>query len=343
MINFKKAPPSKKKIALFSHTDMDGEGCDILAKLAFGASNVDTYYCGYNNIDDSVRKLLPKASQYDYCFITDISVSPHLADIIDRGYYNFKLLDHHATSVGLNKYPWCTVSVENEKGIKTCGTELFYKWLLNNHFLDNLQESQLKSADEMVELIRQYDTWDWASMGEEGFASKKLDDLFELYSKKQFADRCISYIESGLSFYSFSQEDLLLLGIEQQKIDSYIQQKDSYLKTATLCGHNCGIVFAERYISELGHRLCDLHPELDFVVLINMNGRISYRTQRNDLDLGKDIASVFGGGGHSGAAGSEFNKDEIADMILKSIFKEGIILSNEAQCFDERDEELDTR
>lgn len=343
MIVIKKSTPSKKKIALFSHTDMDGEGCDILAKLAFGAENVDTYYCGYDNIDNSVRKLLPKANQYDYCFITDISVSPHLADIIDRGYYNFKLLDHHATSVGLSKYPWCTVSVENETGIKTCGTELFYKWLLDNHFLDNLQKNQLSSAEEMVELIRRYDTWDWASMGEEGFVSKNLNDLFGLYSKKQFADRCISRIESGSSFYSFSQEDLLLLGIEQQRIDSYIKQKDSYLKTASLCGHNCGMVFAERYISELGHKLCDLHPELDFIVLINMNGRISYRTQREDLDIGKEIASVFGGGGHVGSAGSEFNKDEIADMILKSIFKEELVFPDKNQCLDEREEELDAR
>lgn len=322
---------------------MDGEGCGILAKLAFGTENIDTYYCGYDNIDDSVRKLLPKASQYDFCFITDISVSSHLADIIDRGYYNFKLLDHHATSVGLNKYPWCTVSVENETGIKTCGTELFYKWLLDNHFLDNLQKNQLHSAKEMVELIRRYDTWDWASMGEEGFVSKKLNDLFGLYSKKQFADRCISRIESGSSFYSFSQEDLLLLGIEQQRIDSYIKQKDSCLATASLCGHNCGIVFAERYISELGHKLCDLHPELDFIVLINMSGRISYRSQKEDLDLGKEIASVFGGGGHVGSAGSEFNKEDITKMVLNSLFKEKLTLCSDvsSQDVENEDKELE--
>lgn len=343
MIVFRKTTPSNKKIALFTHTDMDGDGCSILAKLAFGTSNVDVRYCGYNNVDEQVRNFLPLSKKYDHCFVTDISVSNHLADIIDRGYYNFKLFDHHATEIELNKYAWCDVVVENSNGVKTCGTELFYNWLLENKYLNDLPEEQLRSAKEMVEMIRRYDTWDWASMGEEGLVSKKWNDLFGIYSHKQFTDRCINQIQSGLSFSDFSQEDLLLLGVEQQRIDSYIKQKDSCLATATLCGHNCGIVFAERYISELGHKLCDLHPELDFIVLINMNGRISYRSQKEDLDLGKEIASVFGGGGHVGSAGSEFSKDEIADMILKSIFKEELVFPDKNQCLDEREEELDAR
>lgn len=334
MIVFRKTTLSKKKVALFTHTDMDGEGCDILAKIAFGEDQVSTHCCNYDNIDNLVRDSLSKSDQYDYCFITDISVSSHLADIIDRGYYNFVLLDHHATATNLNKYPWCTVSVEDSNGTKTCGTELFYKWLLDNNFLDHIQEEQLRSIREMVEVVRRYDTWDWASMGEEGLVSKKWNDLFGIYSHKQFADRCINQIQSGLSFYDFSKEDLLLLGIEQQRIDSYVKQKNANLKTVSLCGHNCGIVFAERYISELGHKLCDLYPELDFIVLINMNGRISYRSQKEDLDLGKDVASVFGGGGHKGSAGSEFDKDRITKTILQDIFKDELSYQQESDFKD---------
>lgn len=33
-----------KKIALFTHTDADGLGCSILAKIAFGDENVEVYH-----------------------------------------------------------------------------------------------------------------------------------------------------------------------------------------------------------------------------------------------------------------------------------------------------------
>lgn len=42
-------------VKLFSHTDLDGIGCGILAKLAFG-KDVDISYCDYDNIDSSFIK-----------------------------------------------------------------------------------------------------------------------------------------------------------------------------------------------------------------------------------------------------------------------------------------------
>lgn len=38
-------------IKLFTHTDLDGVGCAILAQLAFGKDNVDISYCNYDEID----------------------------------------------------------------------------------------------------------------------------------------------------------------------------------------------------------------------------------------------------------------------------------------------------
>ena len=37
-------------VRLFSHSDLDGIGCAVLAKLAFG-KDVDISYCDYENID----------------------------------------------------------------------------------------------------------------------------------------------------------------------------------------------------------------------------------------------------------------------------------------------------
>ena len=43
-------------VRLFSHSDLDGIGCGILAKLAFGKDNVEISYCDYDNIDSTVKE-----------------------------------------------------------------------------------------------------------------------------------------------------------------------------------------------------------------------------------------------------------------------------------------------
>ena len=122
------------KIKLFTHTDLDGIGCAILAYLAFGRENVDVEYCDYSNVNEKVEKFWddPELEAYDYIFITDISIKEKLAIHItnEASEPRVHLFDHHATALGLNKYDWCEVSVMNDTlGIKTSGTELFYTYL----------------------------------------------------------------------------------------------------------------------------------------------------------------------------------------------------------------------
>ena len=89
----------------------------------------------------------------------------------------------------------------------------------------------------------------------------------------------------------------------------------------TVCGKVCGFVFADIYVSELGNRLCKMHPEIDYVSMIDIDGcTVSYRTVKEDIDLGKDVASLFGGGGHPKAAGSKFSQ-EIKLKVVENIFE----------------------
>ena len=61
-------------IKLFTHTDLDGVGCEILGKLAF-EENINIERCGYGNIDSKVEEILKDDNKYDKVFITDISVN----------------------------------------------------------------------------------------------------------------------------------------------------------------------------------------------------------------------------------------------------------------------------
>ena len=50
------------KVKLFTHADLDGIGCGVLAKLAFG-ENVDIEYCNYNDINETIAKFLTENQQ----------------------------------------------------------------------------------------------------------------------------------------------------------------------------------------------------------------------------------------------------------------------------------------
>ena len=300
-------------IKLFTHCDLDGIGCAILAKLAFGTDAVDIEYCNYDDINIKVEEYLNSGSNYE-CHITDISINEELAEKINETHKRYQLLDHHATALELNKYDWCKVKIKDEKtDIKTSGTEMYYKWLVDN---DHLKKTTV--LDRFVELVRDYDTWRWATLGEEGIICKQVNDLLYIYGREQFIYWCIREIDDCV-FPRLYDADKLILKIKQQEIDDYVKEKDKQLFVDDLCGRKCGVVFAEKYVSELGNRLCQMHPEFDLVAMINMNGIVSYRTIKDNIDLGKDIAKVFGGGGHPKAAGSQFSK-EVQIEIINKIF-----------------------
>lgn len=298
-------------IKLFTHTDLDGIGCAILAKLAF-QDEVDIEYCNYDEINEKILNYINNNDNKVSIYITDISVNEEVAKTLDkRG--NIQLLDHHPTALELNKYSWCRVMVEDLNGIKTSGTKMFYHWLgMNGCFSDELENN--KSLGKFVELVRDYDTWRWSELGDEGILCKQVNDLLYLYGREKFISWCVSRICCSDSF-SLDDTDKLLWDIKQEEIDDYVEEKDKQLFTFPMCGWIAGFVFAEKYFSELGNRLCKMHPEIDFVAMIDMDGTVSYRTIREDLDLGKGIAKQFGGGGHPKAAGSQFSKD----ILLKTV------------------------
>ena len=305
-------------VRLFSHSDLDGIGCGILAQLAFGKDNVDISYCDYDNIDSSVKEYLETEQNNTVpIYITDIRVNEETAGLLNkRG--NVQLLDHHPTALGLNKYFWCDVTIEYEDTklgvIKTSGTEMFYYWLVEN---DHLKSTE--TLKRFAELVRDYDTWRWSTLGDDGIICKQVNDLLYLYGRDDFIRWCISEIHDEV-FPRLYAKDEVVLKIKQDEIDRYIEEKDKTMFTSAMCGKVCGFVFADRYVSELGNRLCKMHPEIDYVAMIDIDGcTVSYRTVKEDIDLGKDVASLFGGGGHPKAAGSEFSQ-EIKLKVVENIF-----------------------
>ena len=321
------------KIKLFSHTDLDGVGCVILAYLAFERENVDVEYCNYDDVDGIIRKfyLCCNPEDYDAIYITDISVDKEVAaeiDLLVTAGQKWKLFDHHATALWLNQYKWCEVLVEDETGLKMSGTALFYNYLVLNGFFDHyiMNDRVMNNICRFVDIVRDYDTWRWKELGEEGIVCKQVNDLFYIYAREAFIDwalRRLKFYGSYPEFPSFRDEDLLLLEQKQREIDIYVESKDKQLvEKIDQFGHTYGVVFADRFVNELGDRLSELHPELDYIAMIDIShGTISYRTTSEGIDLGGEIAHSHGGGGHRKAAGSQFDISVVRDLVVMEVLE----------------------
>ena len=313
-----------KKFKLFTHTDLDGVGCAVLGKLVFG-DNVDITYCDYINVNEEIKKYIESKEflKYNFCYITDISINEEIEDLINNtcpeeyteGFMlndHFQLLDHHPTSEFLNRNFWCKVEVENSIE-KTSGTELFYENLLLSEEIDTTD-----NISDFVITVKRYDTWLWATKYHDNFP-KQLNDLFFIYGRDRFINTMIRRLLDKLTPFNLTMNELILLDIQQEKIDVYVNSKSKNIIIKELQGYKAGIVFSEQYISELGNRLSEMNPNLDLIAIISED-KVSYRTVKDGIDLGK-FAQLYGGGGHPKSAGSEI-KQEIKNKYIEMIFGE---------------------
>jgi len=304
-------------IKVMSHDDLDGVGCGMLAKLAFG-DDVSVSYCSYGNIEKRMKNFLSKKeNEQRELYITDISVKdPQSIAKLEKRYQQgvpLYFIDHHQTALSFNQYAWSAVKVTYEDGRKTSATSLYYEHLLEKGLLE-----RTSFLDTFVELVRLYDTWEWEK--EENLEAKRLNDLFYMIGLTQFEETFLHRAKTADSFF-FDDTQKTILELEEKKIERYINQKENQMLYAWLDNYKAGVVYAENYHSELGNILNKRHPHLDFIVILNMGGKkISLRTIHEQVNVSK-IASRFGGGGHPKASGCPMN-DQTLSYFVTDLFSQ---------------------
>ena len=130
------------------------------------------------------------------------------------------LLDHHKTALHLNDYSWAKVLVSYDDGNSL---------LQPHYFMITYLKTMIKANDslnEFVELIRQYDTWEWEK--NELIKAKQLNDLFSLLSLDEFEGKMIERLKSEETF-SFNDFEQQILKMEEEKINRYIRKKNREL------------------------------------------------------------------------------------------------------------------
>lgn len=291
---------------LYTHNDLDGVGCGIVAKLAFGAK-VDVRYNSVMGLDTQIERLFEQEKKLaDYhLLITDLSINEENTKRVEEFYKSggkVNFIDHHKTALHFNDYSWGKVQVEYEEGRLTSATSLLYE-----HFLDNQWIQPSKAVDEFVELIRQYDTWEWDR--NDNVKAKQLNDLLFMFSIEEFEEKMTSRLVTNPSGFEFDDFEQKLLHMEEDKIERYVRRKKREIVQTFIDGYCTGVVHAESYHSELGNELGKEYPHLDYIAILNVGGKkISFRTIHDHVDVSA-VAGKFGGGGHAKASGCSMGKE----------------------------------
>ena len=142
------------------------------------------------------------------------------SELIDGYKNNFKLFDHHKTALDLNKYDWCVVeTMNNKKGLQTCGTELFHEYLIAHKYLK-------EDVKDFVKLVTNYDTWRWTEVGNMGLISKKMNDLLYLYGRDEFVKWCLNKFKNKNSFLIFDKKMNYYYSSIKKKLTNILIQKE---------------------------------------------------------------------------------------------------------------------
>ncbi|MCM3588042.1 oligoribonuclease [Mesobacillus maritimus] len=298
---------------LYTHNDLDGVGGGIVAKLAFG-DKVDVRYNSVMGLDTQLERLFDHEKKLDqyHLFITDLSINEENTKRVEelhRSGAKVNFIDHHKTALHFNEYDWGSVRVEYEDGRLTSATSLLYEHLLENKWIQ-----KTKALDEFVELVRQYDTWEWDK--NDNIKAKHLNDLFFMFSIDEFEEKMLERLTTQKDSFEFDEFEQKLLLMEEDKIERYVRRKKRELVQTFIDDYCAGIVHAESYHSELGNELGKEYPHLDYIAILNVGGKkISFRTIHAHVDVSA-VAGQFGGGGHAKASGCSMGKDAFEQYVI---------------------------
>ena len=313
------------KTILFTHDDLDGAGCRIVYELAHHhlekGKDYMVFNCPNNGADNAVMDCIEKGlidKNTEICF-GDIVASRETLEHLVNNYSMPKIWDHHRTNFFTTwVVPEAVIVPENDFGVMQSGTSLMYQ-----HFslVNELNVKNEKLLDKLIDTIRSYDTFEWKETN--NLDAKKLNILFSLLGMEVFCNEYIARVNSDdTSDDIITDGDIKFVNAKidyEQRIIDGVTPDDVYrvsvngLKTAFILG-GMGV-----NVSELAHQFLTKYPD-DFDMFASFNlwrgGEFQFRTIKDDLDIGKDVAALIGGGGHPKAAGAPLG-DEIRHELLK--------------------------
>lgn len=306
------------KVLLFTHEqDIDGMGNVILGSKAF--KDFDYVTVKTFEVNQKVLEKIEDGSiyNYDFIFVTDVCIKePLLSQINEDEKLRNKILvlDHHKSEIeeGNDKYDFVNIVVENEKG-KTSGTSLFYEYLINNGYLKGNE-----TLDELVELTRQYDTWEWKNIYN-NYKARKLHILFEVLGYQEYIKIISRMVNEGNGIV-FNDVEIKVIDNFDKKfkedIDTIISGMKLYILDVNGEEFRIGYVRCPyKYRNDINEVvMLDNKYDVDLVGMIMSDMEtVSYRLV-HDVDASK-VAVYFGGKGHKAASSNPQSNDKFQEVL----------------------------
>lgn len=277
----------RKTINVFTHIDLDGAGCAVLAHLLakHSGASITVKYCNYETINQEVNRLLDvidiahtvdKALEIQrQILISDISVDEataarlHAAMKTDVNLH-VALVDHHPPKDHLLQYDWAYIKTDKD----VSGTFLLFGLLP-----DELKDR--KSLGKFMYDVTLYDTWLFKERNNAN--SEHLNMLLGIIGLENFVSCVVDW---------FSAEDPWgerpFIVMESPWEDVVINENNRRKEYCALHGkkvtkllwneHTIGVVFAEQYISQLADHVLSNNEDIDICAVVNMPSSVSLRT-----------------------------------------------------------------
>ena len=297
------------KILIYSHSkDIDGMGSIILGKLAFNNLTYDLFATPEELSKQVIEDIKAnKYSSYDKVFITDLTlIDPAISLVNKAAKDKIEIFDHHQSAImhGYNLYDFSHIKVADDNNVLTCGTRLFYEYLVNNGFI--IPNDVL---NDLVEKIRLEDTWDWKKVGLKGIEAHDLAILHSKIGNDKFINEMLKAINNSTEYLKLSNQNIELITAtkkENEKVLNNLLNEMEYFIDEE--GNSFGIVYStHEYVNDLAQKIRDLHNPNNIkyliVVALESNSR-SYRSIDYHNFNVATIAINHGGGGQFGAAGA---------------------------------------
>ena len=221
----------------------------------------------------------------------------------------------------------------------TCATALYYEFLAQDPIYDLARIKNAYSIDGVpvnlecavdpvsyfVECVRIYDTFEfWPFRNEEDsemyftyYEAPRLNTLFHILERDEFKAYIKHYFNVRKSSLTVSSEDYPhiseILRLESFKNKRYVDAAlRRLIRTDFVCtvfkdgipheiNRHIGVVFAEKNGPVIGNTACEQFEDIELCMVVS-NNQVSLYTNRPNVNV-REIAVLFGGGGHAEASG----------------------------------------
>lgn len=308
------------KVLLFTHEqDIDGIGSVVIGQASF--EYLDYVPCKTFEIDKQFKIYLDnkKIYEYDLIFVTDLCLHEPILSIINEDNIlkeKVLILDHHKTEMSNAKYDFVSIILECDKG-PASGTYLFYEYLVNNNYLKRTQ-----IFDELAELTRQYDTWDWVKYNNQ--KARMLHLLFEEIGYKRYIEIMSDIIKNNDTIVFSENEKNIINNWEKKFKDTstkILENMIVYPINIDSIDYKVGYIYTEyKYRNEFSELISKNNiNDIDIVGMFFPNMEVvSYRGVK-DVDV-SIVPTYFGGKGHKGAGTNPINNEKFKKVLKKVNF-----------------------